>query len=315
VAQHRIVRPGYTVIHPNRDKPICKLTRILVALILLVSIVLMLALTIGGWTKLQGMKPINFIWCLMYLIVAYFILRWARGLLPLAAALAILLLIIACIAAFGLDGTSWFDRTHTGFGEAQSLFGGKGLGTGVLGSLTLILIPLEIALIENIQREDLNPIEEAHAYHQLHQDFGLTQEEISRRVGKERSTVANFLRLLKLPETVKELLASGQLSMGHARALLAVESAKRQEQLASRVVARDLSVRQTELLTSVTPRRKSKQEKPKDVFTRDAGEKLTRTLRTKVDIDRKRRGGVIHIRFASEDDLIRIFDELTGRRR
>ncbi len=91
---------------------------------------------------------------------------------------------------------------------------------------------LEIALIENIQREDLNPIEEASAYHQLHEDFGLTQEEISKRVGKERSTVANFLRLLKLPDSVKKLLASGQLSMGHARALLAVDSPKKQEQLA-----------------------------------------------------------------------------------
>ncbi|HVR41777.1 MAG TPA: ParB/RepB/Spo0J family partition protein, partial [Thermoanaerobaculia bacterium] len=84
---------------------------------------------------------------------------------------------------------------------------------------------LQIALIENIQREDLNPIEEAHAYHQLHEEFGLTQEEISKRVGKERSTVANFLRLIKLPDAVKKLLASGQLSMGHARAILAVESA------------------------------------------------------------------------------------------
>ena len=86
---------------------------------------------------------------------------------------------------------------------------------------------LQIALVENIQREDLNPMEEANAYHQLHDDFGLTQEEISRRVGKKRSTVANFLRLLKLPEPVKRLLAAGQLSMGHARALLslAVKSA------------------------------------------------------------------------------------------
>jgi ParB family chromosome partitioning protein len=174
---------------------------------------------------------------------------------------------------------------------------------------------LQIALVENIQRQDLNPIEEAHAYHQLHQEFGLTQEEISRRVGKERSTVANFLRLLKLPDAVKELLASGQLSMGHARALLAVESPKKQEQLAGRVVARDLNVRQTELLASVSPKRKGKHEKPKDVFTRDAEEKLTRSLRTKVEINRRRRGGVIHIRFASEDDLIRIFEELTGRKR
>jgi ParB family chromosome partitioning protein len=175
---------------------------------------------------------------------------------------------------------------------------------------------LQIALIENIQREDLNPIEEAGAYHQLHDEFGLTQEEISRRVGKERSTVANFLRLLRLPDSVKQLLASGQLSMGHARALLAIDSAKRQELLAERVVKNNLNVRQTEMLAAATSARPSaKKEKPKDVFTRDAEEKLTRSLRTKVDIDRRRRGGVIHIRFASEDDLIRIFDELTGRRR
>jgi len=175
---------------------------------------------------------------------------------------------------------------------------------------------LQIALIENIQREDLNPIEEAGAYHQLHDEFGLTQEEISRRVGKERSTVANFLRILRLPETVKKLLASGELSMGHARALLAVDSAKRQEMLAERVVKNNLNVRQTEVLAAANSTRpKAKREKPKDVFTRDAEEKLTRSLRTKVDIDRRLRGGVIHIRFASEDDLIRIFDELTGRRR
>ncbi len=175
---------------------------------------------------------------------------------------------------------------------------------------------LEIALIENIQREDLNPIEEAQAYHQLHEEFGLTQEEISKRVGKERSTVANFLRLLKLPDGVKKLLAAGQLSMGHARALLAVESAKKQEQLADRVVRKNLNVRQTEMLASESsPNKVEKKETEKDVFTRDAEEKLTRTLRTKVEIDRKRRGGVIRIRFASEDDLIRIFDDLTGRRR
>ena len=175
---------------------------------------------------------------------------------------------------------------------------------------------LQIALIENIQREDLNPMEEAAAYHQLHQEFGLTQEEISRRVGKERSTIANFLRLLKLPEAVKKLLASGHLSMGHARALLALDSGKKQEHLAERVVKRGLSVRQTELMASEgTPKASAKNEKEKDVFTRDAEERLARTLRTKVDIDRKRRGGVIHIRFASEDDLIRIYDDLTGRRR
>jgi len=174
---------------------------------------------------------------------------------------------------------------------------------------------LQIALIENIQREDLNPMEEAFAYHQLHEEFGLTQEEISKRVGKERSTVANFLRLVKLPDSVKKLLASGQLSMGHARALLAIDSPKKQEQLAERVVKKNLNVRQTEMLASEKAPRPPKGEKPKDVFTVDAEEKLQRALRAKVEIDRKRRGGVIHIRFGSEDELIRVVDELMGRRR
>lgn len=147
MAQVRNIRPGYAVIHPNRDKAICKLTKLVIVLILLASVALMMILTIGGWSKLQGMKPVNFIWGALYLVVAYYISRWARGLLPIAAALAILLLIIAVIAAFGLDGTSWFDRNHTGFGAAQSLFGGKGLGTGMLGSITVLLIPVEVALI------------------------------------------------------------------------------------------------------------------------------------------------------------------------
>jgi ParB family transcriptional regulator, chromosome partitioning protein len=178
---------------------------------------------------------------------------------------------------------------------------------------------LQVALIENIQREDLNPIEEAYAYHQLHEEFQLTQEEISKRVGKERSTVANFLRLLKLPDSVKKLLAAGQLSMGHARAILAVDSAKKQEQLAERVVKRNLNVRQTEMLAAESANKgadKTEQpEKEKDVFTRDAEDRLARTLRSKVEIDRKRRGGVIHIRFGSEDELIRLVEELMGRRR
>jgi len=174
---------------------------------------------------------------------------------------------------------------------------------------------LQVALIENIQREDLNPIEEAYAYHQLHEEFGLTQEEISKRVGKERSTVANFLRLLRLPDPVKKLLAAGQLSMGHARAILAVEPAKKQEQLAERVVKRNLNVRQTEMLASESSPKAEQPEKEKDIFTRDAEDKLTRTLRSKVEIDRKRRGGVIHVRFGSEDELIRLVEELMGRRR
>ncbi len=185
----------------------------------------------------------------------------------------------------------------------------------VIKEMTTDSDTLQIALIENIQREDLNPIEEAHAYHQLHEEFGLTQEEISKQVGKERSTIANFLRLMKLPEGVKKLLASGQLSMGHARAILAVASPKKQEQLAERVVKRNLNVRQTEVLAAEKSPKAAEPEKEKDVFTRDAEDKLSRTLRCKVEIDRKRRGGNIRVRYGSEEELIRLVDEMMGRRR
>ena len=147
MAQRRILRPGYTVIHPNRDKAICKLTRVLVALILLLSIALMLVVTIGGWTKLQGMKPINFVWCAIYLVMAIYVLRWARGLLPIAAALAVLLIAIAAIAGLGVGGTSWFDRSHYGYAHAGSLFGGTGLSADAIGTLTLLLIPVEALLV------------------------------------------------------------------------------------------------------------------------------------------------------------------------
>ena len=147
MAQVRDVRPGYTVIHPNRDKDASKLVRLLVVLLLIASIVLMLAITIGGWSELQGMKPVNFIWCIVYAAMAVFIWRWSRGVLPMAAALAILLLIIAVISGLGLAGTSWSDREHLGFAAAQSLFGGSGLSDSTLSFLTILLIPVQLALI------------------------------------------------------------------------------------------------------------------------------------------------------------------------
>jgi hypothetical protein len=147
VAQVRNVKPGHTVIHPNRDKASCKMTRLTIVLLLLASIGLMLIVTIGGWSKLEGLRPVNFIWCALYLIVAFYIWRWSRGLLPIGAAFAILLLIIAVIAGTGLSGTSWFDRNHQGFNGAQSLLGGKGLSPDVLGVVTLVIIPVEVALI------------------------------------------------------------------------------------------------------------------------------------------------------------------------
>ncbi|MDQ6606999.1 MAG: hypothetical protein M3Z06_10700 [Actinomycetota bacterium] len=145
--QERNLQPGYTVIYPNRDKATSKATKGIVVLILLVSVALMLIVTIGGWSKLQGLKPVNFAWCLVYLLVAFYISRWARGLLPIAAALAVLLLIIALIAGLGASGTSWFDRGHTGFADPKMLFGGKGLTPETLGLFTLLLAPVQVLLI------------------------------------------------------------------------------------------------------------------------------------------------------------------------
>jgi ParB family transcriptional regulator, chromosome partitioning protein len=174
---------------------------------------------------------------------------------------------------------------------------------------------LAVALIENIQRENLNPIDEARAYEQLHGEFGLTQEEIAAQVGRSRSAVANSIRLLRLPERVQEMLSDGRLSTGHARALLALESRSEQERLAKRIVEGGLNVRQAEALTSEPVDKSVKKEKSKDVFTRDAEEKLTRALHSRVEIDRRRRGGTIRIAFSSEDELIRLYEILSGQRR
>jgi hypothetical protein len=143
----RNLPPGYTVIHPNRDKAVCKATKFIVILILLISVGLMLIVTIGGWSKLQGLKPVNFAWCVIYLIFAVYVARWTRGLLPIAAALAILLLILSLIAGTGVSGTSWFDRSHTGFAGASTLFGGSGLSPDVLGTVTLLIAPVQVLLI------------------------------------------------------------------------------------------------------------------------------------------------------------------------
>jgi hypothetical protein len=144
----RTVTPGYVVIYPNRDKAASKTTKAIVALILIVSVVLMLIVTIGGWSKLQGMKPINLVWCIAYLIIAFYVFaRWTRGLLPMAAALGILLLILSVIAGVGVSGTSWFDRNHAGFASPHALFGGTGLSPDTLGLVTLLLAPVQLLLI------------------------------------------------------------------------------------------------------------------------------------------------------------------------
>jgi ParB family chromosome partitioning protein len=183
---------------------------------------------------------------------------------------------------------------------------------------------LEMALIENIQREDLNPIDQAAAYEKLSTDFRMTQEEIAAAVGKDRSSVANHMRLLKLPQEVRAEVASGRLSMGHARALIAIADEASQRQIAREVIARNLSVRETEAMVKRMgadgPAAKpfdSAQGRPAaavptDVHTRAAEDKLKMTLGTRVRINRKGKGGRIEIDFGTEDELQRLYEHLTS---
>jgi len=175
---------------------------------------------------------------------------------------------------------------------------------------------LELSLIENLQREDLNPIEEAAAYNSLVETLGMTQDQVAQRIGKDRSTVANSLRLLRLPPEVQTLVQHEKISMGHARALLALASAERQVRLANEIVARALSVRQAEALTSKSTRDSSSASTRKP---RLAGEKanilaaetkLRKRLGAPVNIRLAKEGGVIEIKFSSMDDLTRLFDQL-----
>jgi len=176
---------------------------------------------------------------------------------------------------------------------------------------------LEMALIENIQREDLNPIEEALAYKRLGDEFQMTQEQIAGAVGKDRATVANFVRLLKLPDEVRADLAAGSLAMGHARALLALPNEADQRRIARDVVTRSLSVRETESIVRKAseervPSPDKAEAKPADVHTRAAEERLRLRFGTRVRIVRQGARGRVEIDFNSEDELIRLFDQLTG---
>jgi ParB family transcriptional regulator, chromosome partitioning protein len=180
---------------------------------------------------------------------------------------------------------------------------------------------LEMALIENIQREDLNPMEAAAAYQRLVDDFQLKQDDIAAQVGKDRATVANYLRLLKLPEEVRANVASGSLSMGHARAIVALSSESDQRRLARDVVSRGLSVRETEALVKkeIGARPANGNGEPmkskKDVHTRAAEEQLRIALGTPVEIKRKGKGGTIAIAFTNENELQRIYEHLTEKKR
>ena len=167
----------------------------------------------------------------------------------------------------------------------------------------------EIALVENLQREDLTALEEAEAYRRLIDEHGLTQEDLAQRVGRDRSTIANSLRLLRLPDEVKAAVSSGALSMGHARALLALEDPARQIQLARQVIARGLSVRAVELLVRgrVEKRASAPEMNPN---ARALCESLTRELGAKVTLRGSGKTGTLQIRYSSLDELDRIVEKI-----
>jgi ParB family chromosome partitioning protein len=169
---------------------------------------------------------------------------------------------------------------------------------------------LEIAIIENIHRHDLNPIEEAEAYSQLANEFGLTQEKLAQKVGKNRTTITNTIRLLKLPNGVKEDMVAGRFSMGHARALLGLETAKDIEVLRREILKKDMNVRQAEervrQLKKTTSESKTTPKMKKDIFLKNLENTLERHFGTKVEIARKQKGGKITITYYSDDDLERI---------
>tara|TARA_Y100001960_G_C14625991_1_gene803228 strand:+ start:261 stop:1133 length:873 start_codon:yes stop_codon:yes gene_type:complete len=171
---------------------------------------------------------------------------------------------------------------------------------------------LELAIIENIHRQDLNPIEEAEAYKRLAEDFSLTQEMIADKVGKSRTAVANILRLLNLSRNIQEKLISGELSMGHARALLGLENTSQMQAMCRKVLKHGLTVRQTE--SQVNGLKKPEMlklvssGKKKNIFIRDIEKELERKLGTKVQITPNKTGGKLVVSYYSDDDLERIQD-------
>lgn len=173
----------------------------------------------------------------------------------------------------------------------------------------------EIALIENIQREDLNPVEEAVAYKTLMEEYGLTQEELSARIGKSRPFIANTVRLLNLPAEVLEMLREGRLSAGHARALLALTRHKEQRELAKQIASQNLSVRQTEQLIKKGAHKNEPAKKPArtEPIIMAVEEKLRNRFSTQVKITKGKKTGRIEIDFYNPEDLQRIIDILLGQ--
>ena len=173
---------------------------------------------------------------------------------------------------------------------------------------------MEITIIENLQREDLNAIEQARAYERLGREFGLTQEQMAQRTGKERSSVANFLRLLKLPPAVQEMVESDKLSFGHAKALMGLDSPEAMVKLAQRAAALSFSVRQVESAVQNLMSPEPKPEKPErkvDPNVREAQKELERALGVRVQIDDKKGKGKIVIQYTSLEDFDRVVNALS----
>lgn len=171
---------------------------------------------------------------------------------------------------------------------------------------------MELALIENLQREDLNSIEEAMAYKSLIEEYNMTQEEISRQIGKSRPAIANSLRLLQLPEEIKGMIAAGKISQGHARALLAIEGEKKQLDIAEKIIDQQLNVRQIEKLAKEAKPKKAVDVVPDkyQLEINELEEKLKAALGTKVTIQHKQNKGRIEIEYYSNEELERIIDLL-----
>jgi ParB family chromosome partitioning protein len=172
---------------------------------------------------------------------------------------------------------------------------------------------LEISLVENLHREDLNPLEIAHVYRRLIRELDYTQDEIADRVGKDRTSVANYVRLLNLPELVQGYLIENKITMGHARALLALEEAESQVSLAREIVHRNLTVRDVERIISGRKTGRPAARKPEsDADLRAVEEELIKVLGTKVAIAGNQKKGVIKISYFSLDDLNRIYGKIKG---
>src|ERR1017187_4220004 len=174
---------------------------------------------------------------------------------------------------------------------------------------------MEMTIVENLQRLDLTPMEEARGYDRLLREFGLTQEQMAQRTGKERSSVANFLRLLKLPPSVQAMLDQGELSFGHAKVLMALESPEAIEKLARRVVALSLSVRQTEQAVTnlVHPPEKAEKVRIVDPNVKEAEQELQRALGLRVAITDRNGKGKILIEYSSLEDFDRILEVMKAR--